>query len=88
MRGKEDKMSFHKISCIQCPKHDSCSQKTRVFINYCGSQLQSIDKYIKKAVSECRSKHGFLLQSLIIPKDKEIKTSQKNLSSQPLIIKH
>jgi hypothetical protein len=60
-------MQLFKITCSQCPHYDSCSQKTRMFVNYCGSRIRSVETNIRAAISECRSKHGYMLQSILFP---------------------
>jgi hypothetical protein len=60
-------MQLFKITCPQCPHYDSCSQKTRMFVNYCGSRIQNVENNIRAAISECRSKRGYMLQSIIFP---------------------
>lgn len=60
-------MRLIKITCPRCPHYDSCSQKTRMFVNYCGSRFQNVDIHIRAAISECRSKHGYMLKSVIFP---------------------
>jgi hypothetical protein len=64
---QENKMQLFKITCPQCPHYDSCSQKTRMFVNYCGSRLQNVQSNVRAAISECRAKHGYMLQSVIFP---------------------
>jgi hypothetical protein len=58
-------MQLSKVSCLQCPRHDSCSSKTRMFVNYCGSRIKNVESSIKEAVLECRSKRGYMLCSVI-----------------------
>jgi hypothetical protein len=60
-------MQLFKITCPQCPQYDSCSQKTRMFVNYCGSRSSTVVENIRAAVTECRSKGGYMLQSVIFP---------------------
>ena len=60
-------MQLKKVMCLQCPQYDSCSHKTRLFVNYCGSRIKNVETHIKAAVSECRSKRGYLLTSEIFP---------------------
>lgn len=60
-------MQLFKITCSQCPHYDSCSQKTRMFVNYCGSRINNVRENIRAAITECRSKHGYMLQSVIFP---------------------
>ena len=60
-------MQLKKISCLQCPQRDTCSQKTRIFVNYCGSKIGTVEKNIKEAIAECRSKGGLLAFKSISP---------------------
>jgi hypothetical protein len=60
-------MQLFKITCSQCPQHSTCSQKTRMFVNYCGSKSSTVGENIRAAISDCRSKRGFMLQSVIFP---------------------
>jgi hypothetical protein len=60
-------MQLFKITCSQCPSYDTCSQKTRMFVNYCGSRFSNVQENVRAAISECRAKHGFMLQSVIFP---------------------
>jgi hypothetical protein len=38
-----------------------------MFVNYCGSRFSTVEKKVKAAISECRSKHGYMLQSVMFP---------------------
>jgi hypothetical protein len=60
-------MQLFKITCPQCPQYDLCSQKTRMFVNYCGSKSSTVVENVRAAVTECRSKRGYMLQSVIFP---------------------
>jgi hypothetical protein len=60
-------MQLFKITCPRCVHYDSCSQKTRMFVNYCGSRFQNVEKNVRAAISECRAKHGYMLQSVLFP---------------------
>lgn len=53
-------MQVSKISCTQCVHYKNCSQKTRMFINYCGSDIKRVESSIKDAVLECRARRGHL----------------------------
>jgi hypothetical protein len=65
--NQENRMQLFKITCGQCPHYGSCSQKTRMFVNYCGSRFSTVEKNVRAAISECRAKHGYMLQSVIFP---------------------
>jgi hypothetical protein len=60
-------MQLTKITCVRCPQYNACSQKTRLFVNYCGSKIKSVETHIKEAISECRSKRGFMLTTELFP---------------------
>jgi hypothetical protein len=55
-------MQVSKVSCTQCTNYKDCSQKTRMFINYCGSDRKRVEGPIKNAVLECRTRRGYLFQ--------------------------
>jgi hypothetical protein len=38
-----------------------------MFVNYCGSRINNVRENIRAAITECRSKHGYMLQSVIFP---------------------
>ncbi len=65
--NQENIMQLFKILCSQCPHRESCSKKTRMFVNYCGSRLQTVEKNVRAAITECRSRHGYMLQSVVFP---------------------
>ena len=60
-------MQLKKVMCLRCPQYDICSHKTRMFVNYCGSRIKSVEMQLKDAISECRSKRGYLLTSELFP---------------------
>jgi hypothetical protein len=75
-------MQLFKISCMQCPHYDACPQKTRMFVNYCGSKIKNVEMNIKEAISECRSKRGFMLTSvLFIPVPQSQTVPEINLTA-------
>ena len=53
-------MQFLKVSCSLCPQYRECPQKTRMFVNYCGSDKRSVESRIREAVVECRARRGQL----------------------------
>ncbi len=55
-------MQSVKIACTQCLKHRECTNKTRLFVNYCGAAPKKIDESIRKAILECRLRKGYLLK--------------------------
>ena len=53
-------MQFLKVSCSQCPQYRECPQKTRMFVNYCGSDRKRVESRMQEAVVECRTRRGQL----------------------------
>jgi hypothetical protein len=53
-------MEFLKVSCAQCSQYRECTQKTRFFVNYCGTYRQRVKEDVKKAIEECRTRRGHL----------------------------
>lgn len=36
-----------------------------MFVNYCGSTFHNVEGHVRAAISDCRSKHGYMLQSIV-----------------------
>jgi hypothetical protein len=53
-------MQSLKVSCTRCSHYQQCSQKTRFFVNYCGSDITRLKEDIRRAVSECINRRGSL----------------------------
>ncbi|NLE01289.1 MAG: hypothetical protein GX640_15595 [Fibrobacter sp.] len=53
-------MEFLKVTCAQCAQYRDCPQKTRLFVNYCGSDRKRVEAHIKAAIDECRARRGHL----------------------------
>ena len=53
---------FLRASCSQCPYHGECSQKTRMYMNYCGSKREGVEDQIRTAEVECRHRRRFLFR--------------------------
>jgi len=51
-----------RISCSSCDQSDKCPQKTKLFVNYCGCKGDRIDKAIHDALSDCKSRRGFVMK--------------------------
>lgn len=51
-------MLWNKTKCALCHANASCSEKTKFFINYCGSQREKNQTLYSKALEECRTKQG------------------------------
>jgi len=60
-------MAHHKVTCQQCPEYGKCSQRTRMFVNYCGSRQRSIEQHIHLAILDCRSKGGYMFRHHVLP---------------------
>jgi hypothetical protein len=73
-------MQLFKIACSQCPHYDSCPKKTQMFVNYCGSTFQNVEMNVRAAISECRSKHGYMLQSVVSSASTARLKAKKNLA--------
>lgn len=58
-------MQFLKVSCPQCSKYHECPQKTRMFVNYCGSS-RKVEENIREAVLDCRTRQGKLFKRTLI----------------------
>lgn len=75
-------MQFHKVSCISCARYCECPQKTRLFVNYCGSEGKRIEQKISEAAADCRMRRGllsyqnFLRAIPVIPALREERVSQ------------
>jgi hypothetical protein len=59
-------MQFLKISCTQCQHYTSCPQRTRMYVNYCGSDRKRVKEQIQMAMLECRSRRGYLFKREMI----------------------
>ncbi len=59
-------MQLLKISCNSCRHYNECSQETRLYVNYCGTSQKVIEKKVKKAIKECKLRHGYLFQRIFI----------------------
>ncbi|NLG16085.1 MAG: hypothetical protein GX556_02000 [Fibrobacter sp.] len=76
-------MQLQKVSCSKCQQYHSCPQKTKMFVNYCGSDRKRVENQIKAAIQECRSQRGHLftngflleIQSGLLPKQLELSYS-------------
>jgi hypothetical protein len=62
-------MQFLKISCPSCSQYSACPKKTRLFINYCGSNVKRIEQKINDAAFDCRTRRGLLITHAIISTD-------------------
>ena len=59
-------MQFLKVSCSQCTHYQHCPQKTRMYVNYCGSDLERIKYQINEAKLDCRTRRGQLFGQTIL----------------------
>lgn len=53
-------MQFLKISCTRCLHYKECPQKTRMYVNYCGSDAERVKDRINAAAIDCRARRGLL----------------------------
>ncbi len=60
-------MRHQKIACHDCPYFAECSVKTRMFINYCGTNARLFSSQIAKAERECKMLHGYMNRYLLVP---------------------
>jgi hypothetical protein len=51
-------MLWNKTKCAVCHSNLSCSEKTKFFINYCGSQRVRNQPMYVKALDDCLSRRG------------------------------
>jgi hypothetical protein len=51
-----------------------------MFVNYCGSTFQNVEENVRAAISECRSKHGYMLQSVIFSAPAAYRKTEKILA--------
>jgi len=73
-------MTYAKVTCQQCSEYEKCSLKTRMYVNYCGHSKRDMERHIKNAVQECRSRGGFLFRSQMFPSFKLNSSATLNLS--------
>jgi len=57
-------MQFMKISCAHCSQKAQCNQKTRMFVNYCGSDRRKVQEQIRNAQNECINLKGYALKRM------------------------
>ncbi len=67
-------MQFLKVSCAQCSKYHECPQKTRMFVNYCGSSSRNIKDNIRDAILDCRTRQGKLFKRTTLISEAQIAT--------------
>jgi hypothetical protein len=51
-------MQWNKTKCAICHSTSSCSEKTKMYINYCGSQRERNHPQMAQALDDCRSQRG------------------------------
>lgn len=56
-------MQFLKVFCSQCAQYQQCPQKTRLFVNYCGSDRERVQQDIQNATKDCRARRGGLFSN-------------------------
>jgi len=66
-------MQSQKVDCIHCIQYRTCSQQTRMFVNFCGKGNRAVQPKIDQAVAECLSRKGkFFKYESILPFSKPI----------------
>jgi hypothetical protein len=55
-------MQFLKVTCVKCTHYNECPKKTRLFVNYCGSDRKRVEGRIHDAVIECVERQGRLFK--------------------------
>jgi hypothetical protein len=51
-------MQWNKTKCAICHSTSSCPEKTKHYINYCGSQRERNQSSYAKALDDCFSRRG------------------------------
>jgi hypothetical protein len=59
-------MLWNKTNCNQCHQVTSCPEKTRLNINYCGSQRVRYQHVLDAARDDCLSRRGLNFLSIKI----------------------
>ena len=59
-------MQFLKITCTQCSHYQGCPQKTRMYINYCGSDLERVKQQVDDAKNDCCDRRGQLFAQTML----------------------
>ncbi|MBN1578678.1 MAG: hypothetical protein JW913_19095 [Chitinispirillaceae bacterium] len=54
-------MQFLKITCTRCSHYSKCPQRTRMYVNYCGSDFKQVEHKVIDATLDCRTRRGLLL---------------------------
>lgn len=57
-------MIWNKTQCTQCHQHSVCPEKTRLNINYCGSQRVRYQNVLDAAREDCLSRRGLNFSSV------------------------
>lgn len=75
-------MRHIKVLCIRCLHYRKCSQKTRIYVNYCGTRIENLKVKIDEAFAECRSHKGLIFKNEIFsPLKNRLKSPQFDLST-------
>lgn len=73
-------MKHLKVLCVNCSHYKECSQRTRMYVNYCGTRMKYLKSKIEKAFAECRSHQGLIYKYDVLSPLKELqKASQSDL---------
>ncbi|OGS36646.1 MAG: hypothetical protein A2293_09450 [Elusimicrobia bacterium RIFOXYB2_FULL_49_7] len=62
-------MMWNKTNCTQCEQFSTCPQKTRININYCGSQRVRHHDMLEAAKEDCLSRRGLNFLSVRLQRD-------------------
>lgn len=54
-------MLFSKTSCADCAYCSQCPMKTRMYVNYCGSDARKVMDRIRSARADCSNRKGHTL---------------------------
>lgn len=74
-------MQFLKINCSQCSHYQECPQKTRMYVNYCGADIDKVKKEIEVAAIDCRERHGLLFTQTILSDE----WKKQRVAAQPVL---
>jgi hypothetical protein len=51
-------MNWHRTNCFLCTQIELCPAKTKLNINYCGSQRNQNKALVMEAMADCLSRRG------------------------------
>jgi hypothetical protein len=53
---------WSKVHCTECEHYAQCPLKTRLFINYCGSRKNMVERDVNAAFEDCRSRRTYIVK--------------------------